>query len=352
MTKWPHDHALNTKLFPPRIGSSSLLLHATCVVSSQSSLLDPMIIRIGHSSLTISWLQSQDHKPLLSVCRTSLVEQASCYSSCSLSVRSIIIAQLFSIVMLWSWTACLCIDRSAAYTCSVTQPLKVSSYFHYHIVVVIIDFVAWFKPNKAILALSLMNISLSLTKSLHCLNLVIVTFVNFVVSVLILILKQLVPSPPPLFTLSLITTTPSNSISLSLIQLIQNYLARVVVNAPKSCHISPVLKSLHWLKMHERIDYVYVTTWSTVDYTSVTSIMHCRPCCNKLISWPSQTWVSNCERNRCRARRAWLDWLYGRRIESGKIWYQHDRVQTAVNVLGILAATAVVHWTFVKHVWK
>ena len=30
--------------------------------------------------------------------------------------------------------------------------------------------------------------------------------------------------------------------------------------------------------------YVYVTTWSTVDYTSVTSIMHCRPCCNKLIS--------------------------------------------------------------------
>ena len=29
---------------------------------------------------------------------------------------------------------------------------------------------------------------------------------------------------------------------------------------------------------------VYVTTWSTVDYTSVTSIMHCRPCCNKLIS--------------------------------------------------------------------
>ena len=28
------------------------------------------------------------------------------YSSCSLSVRSIIIIQLFSIVMLWSWTDC------------------------------------------------------------------------------------------------------------------------------------------------------------------------------------------------------------------------------------------------------
>ena len=68
------------------------------------------------------------------------------------------------------------------------------------------------------LALSLMNISLSLTKSLHCLNLFILTFINFAASVLILILKQLVPSPPPLFTLSLITATPSTSISLSLRQ--------------------------------------------------------------------------------------------------------------------------------------
>ena len=42
----------------------------------------------------------------------------------------------------------------------------------------------------AILALSLMNISLSLTKSLHCLNLVILTFVTFIVSVVISILKQ------------------------------------------------------------------------------------------------------------------------------------------------------------------
>ena len=39
--------------------------------------------------------------------RTSSVEQASCYSSCSLSVQSFIITQLFSIVMLWSWTPLL-----------------------------------------------------------------------------------------------------------------------------------------------------------------------------------------------------------------------------------------------------
>ena len=44
----------------------------------------------------------------------------------------------------------------------------------------------------AILALSLMNISLSLTKSLHCLNLVILTFVNFAASVVILILQELI----------------------------------------------------------------------------------------------------------------------------------------------------------------
>ena len=59
------------------------------------------IIHIGHSSSTISWLQSQDHKPLLPVRHTSLVEQASSYSSCSLSVQSFIITQLFSIIMLW-----------------------------------------------------------------------------------------------------------------------------------------------------------------------------------------------------------------------------------------------------------
>ena len=39
------------------------------------------------------------------------------------------------------------------------------------------------------------------------------------------------------------------------LQLIQNSLARAVVKAPKSCHITPVLRSLHWLKINERIEY-------------------------------------------------------------------------------------------------
>ena len=39
------------------------------------------------------------------------------------------------------------------------------------------------------------------------------------------------------------------------LQQIQNSLARVVVKTPKCCHITPILHSLHWLKITERIEY-------------------------------------------------------------------------------------------------
>ena len=39
------------------------------------------------------------------------------------------------------------------------------------------------------------------------------------------------------------------------LQQIQNCLARTVVKAPKSSHITPILRSLHWLKINERIKY-------------------------------------------------------------------------------------------------
>ena len=42
---------------------------------------------------------------------------------------------------------------------------------------------------------------------------------------------------------------------LSRLQQIQNSLARTVMKAPKSCHITPILRSLHWLKITERIEY-------------------------------------------------------------------------------------------------
>jgi len=39
------------------------------------------------------------------------------------------------------------------------------------------------------------------------------------------------------------------------LQQIQNSLARAIVKAPKFCHITPTLHSLHWLKITERIEY-------------------------------------------------------------------------------------------------
>jgi len=41
---------------------------------------------------------------------------------------------------------------------------------------------------------------------------------------------------------------------LNRLQQIQNCLARVFVKAPKSTHITPILKSLHWLKVNECIE--------------------------------------------------------------------------------------------------
>ena len=42
---------------------------------------------------------------------------------------------------------------------------------------------------------------------------------------------------------------------LQIIQVIQNSLARAAIKAPKFCHVTPILKSLHWLKINERVEY-------------------------------------------------------------------------------------------------
>jgi len=118
LQSWPYSHitalaqgtetiALNTKLFLPRINSSSILLHVTCVISSQSSLLDPLdhphwSLFSNHQFTPVSRSQTA----LLDMHAPHNVEQASSYSSCSLSVWYIIITQLFSIIMLWFWTDC------------------------------------------------------------------------------------------------------------------------------------------------------------------------------------------------------------------------------------------------------
>ena len=43
------------------------------------------------------------------------------------------------------------------------------------------------------------------------------------------------------------------------LQVIQNSLARAVTRTPRFCHISPILKSLHWLKIEQRISYKIIS---------------------------------------------------------------------------------------------
>ena len=101
---------------------------------------------------------------------------------------------------------------------------------------------------------------------------------NFVVSAPILTSKLPVPLPHLLFTLSLINatlciTTFQNS-QTNRLQVIQNSLARAVVKAPKFCHVTPVLKSLHWLKINERIEYKLLSLTYKTLATAQPSYLH------------------------------------------------------------------------------
>jgi len=103
-----------------------------------------------------------------------------------------------------------------------------------------------------------MNILLSLIRSHHFLSPAIRISESSAVSVLTSILKQPVPSLLLLSTLNLTTVTLYYNLPKSQInrlQQIQNCLALTVVKAPKSSIITPILKSLHWLKINERIEY-------------------------------------------------------------------------------------------------
>jgi hypothetical protein len=59
---------------------------------------------------------------------------------------------------------------------------------------------------------------------------------------------------------------------LSCLRSMQNSLARTVVSAPRSCHISPVLESLHWLKINQCIDLKYF-----ILHTSLSSVIISNP---------------------------------------------------------------------------
>ena len=58
------------------------------------------------------------------------------------------------------------------------------------------------------------------------------------------------------------------------LQQIQNSLARAVVKAPKFTHITPILKSLHWLKVNERIEYKILSLTYKLLTTTQPSYLH------------------------------------------------------------------------------
>jgi len=78
--------------------------------------------------------------------------------------------------------------------------------------------------------------------------------------------REILASRGPIYKISYdnLTTVVEQSIlrraqvpkfQITRLQQIQNSLARAAVKAPKSSHITPILRSLHWLKIHERIEY-------------------------------------------------------------------------------------------------
>ena len=72
------------------------------------------------------------------------------------------------------------------------------------------------------------------------------------------------PLPPPLFILNLSICHNITIYRLNPVEKIQNCLAYAVVKAPKSSHTTSILKSLHWFKVNERIEYKLLFTYKVL----------------------------------------------------------------------------------------
>jgi len=70
------------------------------------------------------------------------------------------------------------------------------------------------------------------------------------------------------------------------LQHIQNALARTVVQAPKFQHITPILKSRHWLKVSKRIECEII---SLAKFSVPLSDHISRPCIYSAASWSQHT---------------------------------------------------------------
>ena len=137
--------------------------------------------------------------------------------------------------------------------------------------------------SLATLVLFSMNTLPSQTKSLHFLNPATITFVNFAVFAHISTSKQPPPLPPPLSILNLITVT----LSITTFQTINltgsnrsRTLLLVLLLRLLNPHITPILKSLHWLKINERVEYKLLSLTYKVLTTSQPSYLH-----NLIVNW-------------------------------------------------------------------
>ena len=77
-----------------------------------------------------------------------------------------------------------------------------------------------------------------------------------------------------LLTVVSVVTRQFGSLSIYLFMLIQNCLARTVFSTPKTCHITPLLASLHWLKIKERIEYKLLSLTYNILTTSRATYLH------------------------------------------------------------------------------
>ena len=66
--------------------------------------------------------------------------------------------------------------------------------------------------------------------------------------------------------------TPNSTTSK--LQKVQNCLARVVLQRRKSCHAQPLLKSLHWLPISQRINFKLATLAFKIQFTSQPEYLH------------------------------------------------------------------------------
>ena len=59
------------------------------------------------------------------------------------------------------------------------------------------------------------------------------------------------------------------------LQLVQNAAARILTKTRKFDHITPILKDLHWLPIHERIDFkILILTWKALNGTAPEYLMN------------------------------------------------------------------------------